>query len=150
MRERERGSRFITGTLFFGIILAAIATGSPMESFIDLPSLLMTAGGGALLTVITHGLGGLRELRRISKENGNRAEFEFAQTMAVGAAKHFERAGWIGFGIGAIMMLQQITDPNVIGPATAVALLCPLYGHLVSVSIFYPMARDMEAGSRMA
>jgi hypothetical protein len=93
MSEQERGSRFIAGTLFFGIILAAMASGSPIESFINPPSLLMTVGDGALLTVTAHGRGGLRELRRIFKENGNRTEFEFAQTVAAGAAKHFEPAG---------------------------------------------------------
>jgi len=150
MREQERGSRFIAGALFFVLVLAAIATGSPVEIFINPPSFLVTVGGGSLLMVMAHGLGGLRELRRISKESGSRAEFEYAQTLAIGAAKNFERAGWIGLGIGAILMLQQITDPNVIGPATAVALLCPLYGHLVSLSIFYPMARNIEARSKMA
>lgn len=150
MREQERGSRFIAGALFFAIVLAAIVIGSPLESFLNPPSILMTVGGGALLTVITYGLGGPRELRRLSKENGSRAQFEFAQSVAIGTAKQFERAGWIGLGIGAIVMLQHIKDPNDIGPATAVALLCPLYGHLISLSIFYPMARNMEARSKTA
>jgi len=150
MTEQETGTRLLAGILFFVMVLAAIMFGSPIESFINPPSLLITVGGGALLTVMAHGFGGISGMRKISKEGGSRAQFEYAKTIAEGTAKQFERVGWLGTVIGLVQMLQNLDDPKSIGPAMAVALLCPFYGHLISASIFHPMARNLEARSKLA
>jgi flagellar motor component MotA len=150
MTEKETGTRLVAGILFFAMVLAAIMMGSPIEAFINAPSILITVGGGALLTVFAHGFGGIAAMRKISKEGGSRAQFEFAQTVAQGAAKQFERVGWLGTGIGVVQMLQQMDDPRSVGPAVAVALLCPFYAHLISASIFHPMAQRFDTRAKLA
>ena len=150
MIEQEKGTRFVAGLLFALLVLAAITLGSPLESFFNPPSLLITVGRGILLTLLAHGWKGVQELRRISLDGKRRQEFEFAQAVAAGTAKQFERIGWIGTGIGLVQMLQNLDDPSAIGPAVAVALLCPLYGHFISAAIFHPMARNMEARSKLS
>ena len=150
MIEQEKGTRLVAGLLFALLVLAAIALGSPLESFSNAPSLLITVGGGILLTLLAHGWKGVQELWRISREGGTRKQFEYAQAVAEGTAKQFERIGWIGTGIGFIQMLANLDDPAAIGPAVAVALLCPLYGHLISAAVFHPLARNVEARSKLA
>jgi len=150
MTQKETGTRLVAGILFFVMVLAAIMFGSPIQSFINPPSLLITVGGGALLTVFAHGFGGISDMRKISKDGGSRAQFEFAHTVAQGAAKQFERVGWLGTVIGLVQMLQNLDDPKSIGPAMAVALLCPFYGHLISASIFHPMAQRLDARAKLA
>ena len=45
--------------------------------------------------------------------------------------------GWIGFLIGAVMLLAKIEeDPGGIGPAVSVALLTVLYGYVVKAICF--------------
>ncbi len=45
--------------------------------------------------------------------------------------------GWIGFLIGAVMLLANIEeDPGGIGPAVSVALLTVLYGYVVKAICF--------------
>ena len=149
MTQKETGTRLIAGLLFVLLIGAAMASGGSIASFIDPPSIMITVGGGMLLTLIAHGRQGIIGMRKVSKEGGSRAQFEFAQTVATGAAKQFERVGWLGTGIGIIQMLQALDDPKSIGPAMAVAILCPLYAHLISASIFHPMARELEARSKL-
>ena len=45
--------------------------------------------------------------------------------------------GWIGFLIGAVMLLANIEkDPGSIGPAVSVALLTVLYGYVIKAICF--------------
>ena len=45
--------------------------------------------------------------------------------------------GWIGFLIGAVMLLANIDyDPGGIGPAVSVALLTVLYGYVIKAICF--------------
>ena len=45
--------------------------------------------------------------------------------------------GWIGFLIGAVMLLANIEeDPGGIGPAVSVALLTVLYGYVIKAICF--------------
>ena len=150
MTQKETGTRLVAGLLFVLLLGAAMGSGGSIASFIDPPSLMITVGGGMLLTLIAHGRQGMSAMLRVSKEGGSKPQFEFAQTVASGAAKQFERVGWLGTGIGVIQMLQNLDDPRSIGPAMAIAILCPLYAHLISASIFHPIARDLEARSKLA
>ena len=51
--------------------------------------------------------------------------------------------GMVGTLIGLVQMLQSMSDPTAIGPAMAVALLCPLYGLIGALFSF-------AAGLRLA
>ena len=150
MIQQERGTRLVAGLLFAFMVFSAIALGSPLESFFNAPSLLITVGGGMLLALMAHGWRGVRELWRISRKGTLRREFEFAQTIAEGTAKQFERIGWIGTAIGFVHMLANLADPNAIGPALAVAFLTAFYGHFISIAVFHPMARDLAARAKLS
>lgn len=52
--------------------------------------------------------------------------------------------GMIGTLIGLVNMLQQMSDPNSIGPAMAVALLTTLYGSMLANIFFLPVANKLK------
>lgn len=56
--------------------------------------------------------------------------------------------GMIGTLIGLVIMLQNMNDPNKIGPAMAVALLTTLYGALLANLFALPVAEKLALRSR--
>lgn len=55
--------------------------------------------------------------------------------------------GMIGTLIGLVQMLQQMDDPDSIGPAMAVALLTTFYGSCLANMLWLPMAKKLEERS---
>ncbi|WP_320174219.1 MotA/TolQ/ExbB proton channel family protein [Maridesulfovibrio sp.] len=55
--------------------------------------------------------------------------------------------GMIGTLIGLVQMLSNLSDPDAIGPAMAVALLTTLYGSVLANVIFLPLAKKLEERS---
>jgi chemotaxis protein MotA len=55
--------------------------------------------------------------------------------------------GMIGTLVGLVQMLQQMDDPNAIGPAMAVALLTTFYGSLLANIVGIPVANKLKARS---
>ena len=47
--------------------------------------------------------------------------------------------------IGLVAMLANLSDPTKIGPAMAVAILCPLYATLLAEFIFRPLSQRIES-----
>lgn len=45
-------------------------------------------------------------------------------------------AAFLGFLVGAITILSNLSDPSHIGPGFAVALICPFYSVMLSVVLF--------------
>lgn len=56
--------------------------------------------------------------------------------------------GMIGTLIGLVIMLQNMNDPKVIGPAMAVALLTTMYGAVLANLVALPMADKLGLRSR--
>ncbi len=56
--------------------------------------------------------------------------------------------GLIGTLIGLVLMLGNLSDPESIGPAMAVALLTTLYGAVFSYMILTPLATKLERNTR--
>jgi chemotaxis protein MotA len=56
--------------------------------------------------------------------------------------------GLIGTLIGLVQMLGNLSDPNAIGPAMAVALITTLYGAILAYTIFIPLAAKLERNSQ--
>ncbi|MCP8617143.1 flagellar motor protein MotP [Salirhabdus salicampi] len=52
--------------------------------------------------------------------------------------------GMIGTLIGLVLMLNNLTSPETIGPSMAVALLTTFYGSLLANLVFIPMAGKLE------
>ncbi len=55
--------------------------------------------------------------------------------------------GMIGTLVGLVQMLQQMDDPNAIGPAMAVALLTTFYGSLLANLVGIPIANKLKQRS---
>lgn len=55
--------------------------------------------------------------------------------------------GMIGTLIGLVQMLTNLSDPKMIGPAMAVAILTTFYGAVLAYLIFIPIAGKMKARS---
>lgn len=55
--------------------------------------------------------------------------------------------GMIGTLIGLVQMLQQMDDPDSIGPAMAVALLTTFYGSFLANVMWLPLAKKLEERS---
>jgi chemotaxis protein MotA len=53
--------------------------------------------------------------------------------------------GMIGTLIGLVQMLSQLDDPQMIGPAMAVAILTTFYGSLLGTLLFLPIAGKLKA-----
>ncbi len=52
--------------------------------------------------------------------------------------------GMIGTLIGLVKMLQNLSDPNAIGPSMAIALLTTLYGALMANLAFIPLSGKLK------
>ncbi len=55
--------------------------------------------------------------------------------------------GMIGTLIGLVNMLSNLSDPDAIGPAMAVALLTTLYGSILANVVFLPLAKKLQERS---
>lgn len=60
------------------------------------------------------------------------------------AAEIAPAMGLIGTLIGLVQMLGRLQDPDVIGPAMAVALLTTFYGAILATMVFNPLASKLE------
>ena len=61
--------------------------------------------------------------------------------------KYAPAFGMIGTLIGLVIMLQNMDDPNAIGPGMAVALLTTLYGALIANLVALPLADKLGVRS---
>ncbi len=85
----------------------------------------------------------LIEKNRLMKENAETASGVFS---AIGdAAPAF---GMIGTLVGLIQMLSDLSDPDAIGPAMAVALLTTLYGAMIANLIALPIADKIDSWAK--
>jgi len=132
-------------TVAFGAIVAAMAMGSDLATFINLPSVLFVFGVGFGCLVFGHGIAGLGLAFRAAFSTVEQGEGAQAAEAAQTAAKTFAHAGWLGVIVGLVQMLANLDDPAAIGPAVAVALLTALYGHGMAALIWIPTERRMRA-----
>jgi chemotaxis protein MotA len=58
--------------------------------------------------------------------------------------KYAPAFGMIGTLIGLITMLQQLDNPETLGPAMAVALITTFYGSVLANLIFLPLAGKLK------
>jgi chemotaxis protein MotA len=63
------------------------------------------------------------------------------------AAEISPAMGLIGTLIGLVQMLANLSDPESIGPAMAVALLTTFYGAILGTAVLSPMAAKLERNS---
>ncbi|MBR3769752.1 MAG: MotA/TolQ/ExbB proton channel family protein, partial [Lachnospiraceae bacterium] len=82
----------------------------------------------------------IMETELVSTDGRHRTKISFWENIAtMGPAW-----GMIGTLVGLINMLQNMDDPNSIGPAMAVALITTLYGSLLANWIATPVATKLK------
>ena len=130
--------------LMTGLIGAAIMMGSPLLAFINLPSVLLVVGGLVAGLIWSYPMS---EFGLVLQEQLTQPEL--SEERALAGHAFFSRAadlaiasGLVGTLIGLVQMLQNLEDPNAIGPAMAVALLTLFYGVVLGELIFRSAATD--------
>ena len=98
------------------ILAVAMNMAAGLGAFIDINSIVIVFGGAALYWLA---VGGTDQTRSSGLDNYGTGAVYF---------------GWLGLAIGVIGMAGNWAniDPNVLGPAFAIAMLPPLYGYLIA------------------
>jgi flagellar motor component MotA len=125
-------------------VVAGIMGGGSLAMFFNLPSVLIVGGfvfGGAVASFPFQKINS-NFRKYIRSENMNLQQAERAHYFFSTLANHSLAAGIVGSLIGLVNMLANLDDPTTIGPAMAVALLCPLYGVLLGEVFFRSAAAD--------
>lgn len=141
---------------FFGIVLLAISLGSRVTIFINVPSIIVCAGGTIALSCIAFSfhdlIHALLSILRIiipwslPKEHITPEDPEILHSMIV----YLYASGAIGVLIGAIQVLVSLDDFSGIGAHIATILLCPFYALLGAEGILRPMAHHLKRKLRNA
>ena len=119
---------------FVSLWVWAVQGKSDVDAFLDSFSLLTVLVGPLMLLLAVYGLRGVQRSLRVLMHRGWRADhvadaagfYRLAAAFALGC-------GFLATLVGLVVMLQNMSDPNAIGPAVAVAILPQLYGVVVAL-----------------
>ncbi len=135
--------RVAIGTIIaFGLTISAI--GGSLSAFIDVPSILVTIGGGFAITLIACPLPSLVQAfkatddPRIIKRNVLACE-AMSRGLTVGA--------FLGMIMGLIKMLQNLSDPYSVGPSMALTLLSLFTACVVLFYVIEPLGTRWRLAS---
>ncbi len=142
--------RLIAALLFLVMIVAAISSGSELSAFFDANSVVFVGVGGSLLGISAYGVDGLRRTLQTVRLGGDPAQLRCARTVVAGLGARFVRVGWLGSAVGIVQMLLHLGEVQLVAPALAVALLCPLYGHLLAMAVFGPVGDNLDVRAAWA
>ena len=123
--------------LIQAIVVMSIMIGGELISFINPPSLIFNFGCAHAAMWIAHGKDSVAILGKGFLDTRASEGVVIAQT----ARRSYVIAGWLGVLVGAIQMAHGLDDMANFGPAFGVLLLCPLYGHLMDLSVWMPLER---------
>ncbi len=73
---------------------------------------------------------------------------ELGQSILSAMGSYAPAFGMIGTLIGLVIMLANMSDPSMIGPGMAVALITTFYGALLANLIFLPLAGKLKTRSK--
>jgi chemotaxis protein MotA len=79
-----------------------------------------------------------------AKINSRQTQFSHAVNLFECLGKLSPGIGLLGTIIGLVKMLSNMSDPNKLGPAMAVALLTTLYGLLLGTVVYTPIAEKIS------
>jgi chemotaxis protein MotA len=113
--------------------------GQPLQRFAKEPLLFKA------LSMLVEGLPE-KDIADILNENlaATTARVQRSANVLRKAAEISPAMGLIGTLIGLVQMLGNLSDPSVIGPAMAVALLTTFYGVVLANMVFNPLAAKLE------
>lgn len=113
--------------------------GQPLQRFVKEPLLFKA------LSMLVEGLPE-KDISDILNEDlaATTARVQRSANVLRKAAEISPAMGLIGTLIGLVQMLGNLSDPSVIGPAMAVALLTTFYGVVLANMVFNPLAAKLE------
>lgn len=134
--------------IVFGMVGLALYLSGAMRAFVDPIPLIWIAGvlvGGLWLSfgpaTVLRAVGAAIVMRR-NLDRDRCATY----LMVFGRAYQLAwGGGLVGLLLGLIVMLANLNDPSVIGPAMAVALLPVFYGALLAEFIFAPLQQAIAS-----
>jgi chemotaxis protein MotA len=98
--------------------------------------------------IVTDGYGGDDVERILSQDIDSLSQrHRRAASILRRAADTAPAMGLIGTLIGLVQMLADLSNPDAIGPAMAVALLTTFYGAIMGTAVLAPMAAKLERNS---
>ena len=135
---------------------AAMMSVLPLAHFFDPISVLFVVYGTLGVMMATHGRGSLQLISaltgwlfRTQDDQYTPKEHLQIAAKALDFGEFAILTGAVGMTIGHVQMLQQMDDPNAIGPALAVSMLTLLYGALAHMLVAVPLSRHhlLQAGA---
>ncbi len=133
-RNQAVASRTLGMAAFVALILWTITGETDLGTFLDSQGLAIAFLGPVALLIACFGLRGAKTAV-VTLFGGSRSPRDTVDAVSffrLGAA--FSLAcGFMGTLIGVVIMLKNMDDPSMIGPALAMALLTQLYGVLFAV-----------------
>jgi len=118
-------------------IIAAVLTflvinGTDFSTFIHFPSMVFVVGVIVGSLLFKHGTEGLALFIGTT-------EYERRKEIVKTGVKATFTAGALGFFIGLVQLLSNLSDPTKVGPALAVSLLTVIYSLVIYLIIFLPL-----------
>ncbi len=136
--------RLMGGLGLVVLTVLAIAVGSPLGVFLDVPTAVLVFAGGAAAWLGMTGRA-LPEMWATLQ-----AEQPSASALSAGieTARAGRRAVWlvaaVSVLIGFVQLLQSLDDPNAIGPALAVSLLPLFYAFIPDLLVVSPIEQQLK------
>lgn len=133
---------FLLGIVIYLVLIVAVMfMGGYISVFTDIPSLVLIIGALLAVTVSTGSMGLLKYSFKASIKDDyfdkklNNISIEFLDLLF----KSSIGIGIIGFMIGIIIMMHNLSDPVSIGPSFGVAMLVLFYSLLTGFVLILPM-----------
>ncbi len=133
---------FIVGEmLFVGLIGAAIfiSRDGNVGAYLDIPSAILLIGcvlGMSLMSFSPSEI--VKAVGHTFGHPGSRDDLEFSAYFWLCTIRNLYIVGILGTLVGLVGMLQNLSDPNAIGPSMAIAILTFFYGIILSAMLPIP------------
>ncbi len=137
---------FFTGIILaFGVIIFSIVTVGDMFLFVSPGSFIITFGIPLFLILATNSGKGVKLLFQLFvSDDFPEEDLKTGLNIYKDTKLYLIVAGWIGFIVGAILMLANNDDPDAWGPGSAVALITVFYGYTAAYCLCHPVIRKIQ------
>ena len=125
------------------LIVTAILLGSPLNAFINLPSILIVISGMCCFSLAHHSFSDIKQAFQHALGESASPNLQKDLSVIATVRKTTYGSGVAGTIIGLVQMLQNLDDTSTIGPAMAVAILTAFYAVLLAEFFIDPMANRL-------
>lgn len=136
---RRSGLKSARIVLFGMIAIGAcwvVIYGRNIDAFLDFGSLLLTVGGTAALLLLSFGPAGFAQAWRALTTQAAEADAIVGRRFFRMAATYSLGCGVLGALLGTVVVLTRITDPALLGPGLALALISQVYGVIQALTCY--------------